>query len=219
MARLARLVLAGHAHHVIQRGHGGQPVFADMQDRASYLAALREAAATEQVAVHAWALLDTEVHLLATPGAAPALGRVMQAVGRRYVSAYHRRHQGRGTLWDGRFRCAVVEPGATRLAVLRLIDGLSSEPGLTSARLRTGGARDAFVVDPPEVWQLGNTPFEREAAYGALLAEGLPAAWAESLRRAALGGWAAGSAGFAASVGAATSRPARPRAKGRPRVT
>jgi putative transposase len=219
VARLPRLVLAGHAHHVIQRAHGGRAVFADAEDRAGYLAALREAAATEDVAVHAWALLDTEVQLLATPVQAAGLGRMMQAVGRRYVSAYHGRHGGRGTLWDGRFRCAVVEPGATRLAVLRLIDGLAPEPGLTSAPQRTGGARDSWLGDPPEVWHLGNTPFEREAAYGALLAEGLPAATASALRRAALGGWAAGSAAFAASVAALASRPAQPRGKGRPRQT
>jgi putative transposase len=217
MARMPRLVLAGHAHHVIQRGHGERPVFVDGEDRAAYLAALREAAATEEVSVHAWALLEREVQLLATPAEAAGLGRMMQALGRRYVSAYHRRHGSRGTLWDGRFRCAVVEPGATRLTVLRLIDGLAPEPGLTSAPQRTGGARDGWLRDPPEVWHLGNTPFEREAAYGALLAEGLPADTAAALRRAALGGWVSGSAAFAASVAALTSRPARPRAKGRPR--
>ena len=44
MARLPRLVVAGQAHFVVQRGHGGAPVFADDSDRAAYLAALREAA-------------------------------------------------------------------------------------------------------------------------------------------------------------------------------
>ena len=48
MARLPRLVVAGQAHFVVQRGHGGAPVFADDSDRAAYLAALREAAATER---------------------------------------------------------------------------------------------------------------------------------------------------------------------------
>lgn len=218
MARLPRLVVPNQAHHVILRGHGGQPVFADLQDRAAYRAALRDAATAEQVAVHAWALLDAEVQLLATPRTAPALGRLVQAVGRRYVSASNRRHGRSGTLWDGRFRCAVVEPGATRLAVLRLIDGQSVEPEWTSAAARTGGPRTASIADLPEVWALGNTPFEREAAWREMLAQGLPTEDAGRLRQAALHGWVSGSAAFAAAVQETAGRPAAPRARGRPRL-
>ena len=217
MARLPRLVLAGHAHCIVQRGHSGQPVFADDDDRSAYLLALREAAAGENVQLHAWALLPGEALLLATPGEAAALGRMVQALGRRYVGAYNRRHRRSGTLWDGRFRCAVVEPGSMRLAALRWIDGQSLEPGVTTAAQRLGAARDAWIVDPPEVWALGNTPFEREARYRALLAEGLPAAISQTLRSAALGGWAAGSAAFAARIAQDTERPAAPRQRGRPR--
>jgi putative transposase len=217
MARLPRLVLPDHAHCVIQRGHGDRPVFADAADRAAYVAALREAAAAEGVRVHAWALLDSEVRLLATPPDAAALGRSMQAVGRRYVSAYNRRHGRSGTLWDGRFRCAVVEPGEMRLAVLRWIDGAASQPGVTTASQRLGGTRDGLVFDPPEVWALGNTPFEREAAYGALLDEGLPAGLAAEIRQRSLGGWALGSPRFLSWIGAQVERPAQPRAPGRPR--
>ena len=216
MARLTRLVLPGEAHYLIHRGHSTQRVFADGQDRAAFLAALREAAAAEKVAVHAFALLEAEVQLLATPQEPAALGRLVQAVSRRYVSAYNRRHGRSGTLWDGRFRCAVVEPGATRLAVLQLIDGQSSEAGFTSAAHRLGGPREALLVDLPEVWKLGNTPFEREAAYQALLERGLGSHQADSLRRAALGGWVAGSGQFAAKVAELASRPAAPRPRGRP---
>ena len=217
MARLARLVVAGQAHLVIQRGHGGHAVFADGIDRAGYLAALREAAAAEQVHVHAYALLPAEVQLLATPGRHPALSRLMQALGRRYVAAHNRRHGRSGTLWDGRFRCAVVEPGSTRLQALCLVDGAAAEAGLTSAPHRLGGKRDTWLVDPPEYWALGNTPFDREAAYRALLDAGVATDVAAALRRATLGGWAAGSAGFKAGLAAAHARPAQPRPRGRPR--
>jgi putative transposase len=220
MARLRRLEWPGQAHYLLQRGHGAlgeRGVFADAADRGLYLAALSEAARAEAVQIHAYALLPQEVQLLATPAEAGALGRLMQALGRRYVSAYNRRHGHRGSVWDGRFRCAVVEAGATRLAVLQLIDGQSSEPGLTSAAPRTGGPREPLLNDPPEWWALGNTPFDREAAYRKRLAQGLPSAQALALRQAALGGWAAGSAAFAAQVAEATARPAQPRPRGRPR--
>jgi putative transposase len=220
MARLRRLEWPGQAHYLIQRGHGAlgdRGVFADAIDRQHFLAALGEAARAEMVQVHAYALLPQELQLLATPTQPGALGRLMQALGRRYVSAYNRRHSHRGSVWDGRFRCAVVEPGNTRLAALQLVDGQSAEPGWTSCGPRTGGARDALLADPPEWWALGNTPFEREAAYRALLLRGLPQAQALALRQAALGGWAAGSAAFSAQVAEATARPAQPRPRGRPR--
>ncbi len=219
MARLPRLVVSGQAHLIIQRGHSGAAVFTDDVDRAAYLAALRETAASERVQLHAYALLRTEVQLLATPAAPLALSRLMQALGRRYVAAHNRQHGRSGTLWDGRFRCGVVEPGATRLQALCLVDGASPDPGVTSAPHRLGGPRDALLTDPPEYWQLGNTPFDREAAYRTLLDTGLPPATASMLRSAALGGWAAGSAEFRARLAAATSRPAQPRPRGRPRRT
>jgi putative transposase len=220
MARLPRLALPGHMHYVIQRAHpslSGHGVFADDADRGSFLAALRTAAAAERVQVHAYALLPEEVQLLTTPEEGAALGRFMQALGRSYVSAYNRRHGHHGSLWDGRYRCAVVEAGATRLAALILVDGQSREPGVTSAQHRSGGPRDPALNNPPEIWQLGNTPFEREASYRELLSRGLPAAQADTLRRAALGGWVAGSAAFAARLADIAARPTRPRSPGRPR--
>ncbi|MDP2005913.1 MAG: transposase [Rubrivivax sp.] len=220
MARLPRLEWPGQLHFLVQRGHGalaGPGVFTDAADRSGFVTALREGAAAEPVQVHAYALLHDEAQLLVTPLEAGALGRLMQAVGRRYVSAYNRRHQHRGSLWAGRYHCAVLEAGELRLAALRLVDGAGAEPGATSAGSRTGAPRETWLVDPPEVWALGNTPFEREAAYRSLLARGLDAEQAHKLRQAALGGWALGEAAFLAAAARATARPAQPRPRGRPR--
>lgn len=220
MARLPRLEWPGQLHLVILRGHGalaGPGVFTDTDDGLVFLAALREAARTESVHVHAYALLHDEAQLLVTPTAPGGLGRLMQAVGRRYVSAYNRRHGHRGSLWAGRFHSAVLEAGDFVLAALQLVDGASSAPGATSAGHRSGAARVSWLIDPPELWSLGNTPFEREAAYRTLLAQGLPSAQAAALRRAALGGWALGSPAFVAAAERAMARPVAPRPRGRPR--
>ena len=76
MARLPRLAVAGELHHVLLRGHNGQAVFADDADRAAFVELLREPAARQGVAIHAYALLDREVHLLATPAEADFFGRL-----------------------------------------------------------------------------------------------------------------------------------------------
>jgi putative transposase len=217
MARLPRLVLPGHAHCVLQQGQGTRPVFCDAEDRTHYLAALRAAAPATGVQLLAWALLPSRVLLLARPTQAAGLGQLLQAVGRRYVSTYNRRHGAAGTLWDGRYRCALVEPGPVLLDVLAWVDGQSAEPGHTSAALRLAGQPDALLHHPPEFWALGNTPFDREAAWRRRLAEGTPAAQVARWEQATRGGWALGSPGFVAALAAQTTRPLQPRTPGRPR--
>jgi putative transposase len=120
MARLSRLSLAHVLHFVVQQGHGSGPIFVDDIDRAACLQALRDAAALHQVAVHAYAVWDHAVLWLATPSDTAGISRTVQAMGQRFVAGFNRRHGSRGTRWDGRFRCAVVDAGthALRLAVL-----------------------------------------------------------------------------------------------------
>jgi len=225
MARLPRLVMAGEAHHVVQRGHNTQPVFVDDEDRRLYLHALHEAARAHAVQVHAYALLDNEVHLLLRPHSDVGLSRAMQAAGRRYVAAFNRRHGRSGTLWEGRFRAGVVQAGAHALQCMLLIDALLPRRGLaaspqagrwSSAPHRLGLRRDPLVTDPTEFWRLGNTPFEREAAYASLLAQGLDEAAVRQIEHAAANGWALGSPEFLAEAAAQLGRAVRPRARGRP---
>ena len=216
MARQPRLVLPGVAHVLSLPALAGVPPFPAAADRARFLDLLREGAAVESVQVHAYALLPSEVRLLATPANEQGLSRLVQALGRRYVSAYNREHDRAGTLWSGRFRCAAVEPGGWALAALRYVDAASAEPGLTGAAQRCGGARDWPLVDPAEYWQLGNTPFERESTYTRLLAEPLPEAQISRLQRCLTGGWIFGNASFAARLSAAPQRPLSPRPRGRP---
>lgn len=42
MPRIARIVLPGHPHHIVQRGHNRQTVFAHEDDFARYLDDLQE---------------------------------------------------------------------------------------------------------------------------------------------------------------------------------
>lgn len=217
MARLSRLALAGHSHLVLQRSHSARLAFNDTIDRQQMLHALQLAAQSHAVKVQAYALLPQESWLMLEPEQPEALARMMQALGRRYVAAYNRRHDGRGTLWDGRYRCAVLEPGAYRLNALLLLDSAGGDGWLSSALHRTAQSAEPWLHHPPEFWGLGNTPFEREASYRELLAQGVPPAMAEQLRTAAKGGWAAGSAAFAERLAALTGRPTRARKRGRPR--
>ena len=225
MARLPRLALAGHAHLVSLYGHSAQPVFIDDGDRRQFLAALREAALQQQVTVHAYVLLSDHVHLLLTPATAGGLGALMQGLGRRYGAGFNRRHGRQGTLWDGRYRATVVQPGARLLEAMLFIDHhpvrsagmpLLADGVWSSARHHLGQLRDPLITEASAWWPLGNTPFEREAAYRRLLDEGLGTAQAALLADAARRGWPAGDAAFLHRLAGLTDRPLQARRRGRP---
>lgn len=217
MARHARLALAGLDHYVVQRAVHDQVLVHDDIDRKSLLDALDEAAREHHVTLWAYALSDRELHLLARPADEHGLGRMMQSLGRRYVIAFNRRHQRQGALWAGRFGAAVVQPGSWMLATLVLIDGLLGEGSpWSSAAHHQGLRRDGLLSDPPEIWALGNTPFERELEFSAHLQRGLEPTVREALARGVRGGWAVGAPDFMAALTARCGRVVTPGRRGRP---
>lgn len=227
MARLPRLAVPGHVHLVMQRGNSGQRVFADDADRERYLQLLGDAARAEQVAIHAYALTDSEVLLLATPAGAQGLSRMMQAIGRNYVSEFNRRHGRSGTLWDGRFRATVVEADTQLQPCIAFVElapvraGSASqapEHRWSSARHHVGMVVDPLVTDHARHWETGNTPFEREAAHRRRLDAGLDAAQVRRIADATAKGWVLGSPGFAAALAARVGRRVLPARRGRPRA-
>lgn len=225
MARLPRLALGGEVHLLLHRGHNGQPIVADDADRTALLRILNEVRTREGVAIHAYVLLDDRLWLLATPKAATALGRMMQALGRRHTAAFNARHGRSGTLWDGRYRSAIVEPGAAALEAMLFVERapVVDRPGMapsayrwSSAAHHVGAARDPLVTDVKAYWDLGNTPFEREHRY-ALLIQEPPAMGSERIEAAVRGGWAYGSPAFIDMLQQGTRRRVSARGRGRPR--
>jgi putative transposase len=229
MARLPRLSLACVAHLVLLRGHNGETVFRDDEDRRMFLGALQAAFEREQVALHAYALLTDRAWLLCTPEQDQGLSRAMQSLGRRFAAAFNRRHQRSGSLWDGRYRATVVEPGRTLLDAMVFVDQLSVESGVAASADPTpspwSSAHQHLGSDGPmklrhvaEYWALGNTPFDRATAYRALLNESVRPAEIERIAAAAQKGWALGSSDFIEALRLRTARPLRPRRRGRPRL-
>lgn len=226
MARLQRLSMTDLPHHVVWLGHNGGRVFEDDADRVAFFDLLAEHARQHQVWLHAYVLLDTEVHLLVTPRQDGALPRFMQAVGRSYVRRFNLRHGRRGSLWEGRFRCTVIEPGDRELDAMVLLDTEPVHRGECDAPLLypwsshahyLGQRHDAALVAPPAYWALGNTPFSREAAYASRVTQGLGADQRRVLMDAAMKGWAVGSESFLARLESLTQRRVSKASPGRPR--
>ena len=85
-------------------------------DRLRYLDALREICMKPECAVHAYVLMTNHGHLLATPSRGGQVGRIMQALGRRYVRFVNDRYRRTGTLCEGRYKSCLVDSETYLLA-------------------------------------------------------------------------------------------------------
>ena len=73
------------------------------------------------------------------------------------------------------------------------------------------------MTEHPLYWALGNTPFDREAAYRQRLDQGGGTAAKQALNDATAKCWALGSPEFLARLAERTARPLIARPRGRPR--
>jgi putative transposase len=225
MARLPRLTVAGYPHHIIQRGNNRQDIFVSAADRRLFLDLLVEYAARFKVAIHAYVLMGNHVHLLATPETAEGIPQMMQGLGRRYVRLFNDSHGRTGTLWEGRYKSTLIQTERYLLACMAYLDlnpvraGLVAHPGeyaWSSYRHYAGEQVDPIVTPHPLIWELGNTPFAREAAYRECVQNGLTAQQTQDLTQSVLKGWALGEQHFVASLQSQTARRVSPAAVGRP---
>ncbi len=122
MARLPRFVIPGQPQHVIQRGNDRQAIFRNEQDYRFYLEKLREAAEKHQCDIHAYVLMTNHVHLLITPHTETGIGKTMQSIGRYYVQYFNHCYKRTGTLWEGRYKAALIDSEVYLLTCMRYIE-------------------------------------------------------------------------------------------------
>ena len=111
MGRLPRVVVAGIAHHVTQRGNARQVILANDSDRLAYLDLLRKYAELYGLSLLGYCLMSNHVHLIAVPPTAEALAQTLKHTHGRYASYWNARQSSTGHLWQGRFySCPLDEP-------------------------------------------------------------------------------------------------------------
>ena len=225
MARLPRLTVPGYPHHIIQRGNNRQAIFASNRDYQTLLDLLADNAKKFDVAIHAYVLMTNHFHLLATPKTAEGLPQMMQAVGRSYVRYFNDSQKRSGTLWEGRYKSTLIQTDRYLLACMAYIDlnpvrgGLVAQAGdypWSSYGHFTGARADKLITPHPLVWELGNTPFAREAAYADLVRGGISDQQKGDLTQSALSGWALGEPDFVADLQKLTDRRVARANAGRP---
>ena len=226
MARLSRLTLPHHLHHVLHRGHNSQNVFLTTSDYVYFLQLLAAHSKQFEVAIHTYVLMSNDVHLMVTPlQDNNGLSRMMQAVGRSYVRYFNNLNHRSGTLWDGRYRSTLIQAERYGLACMVYDDlnpvraGVVADPASypwSSHQHYVGQRVDPFVTPPAVMWTLANTPFARESAYAELVQRGLSPHDETALSQSVATGWVLGEKSFANEVQKRTSRRVEQIRAGRP---
>ncbi|HET6632313.1 MAG TPA: transposase [Rhodanobacteraceae bacterium] len=226
MPRKPRLDLADVPQHIIQRGHDRQPCFFTEADYLCYLTELREISRREGCRVHAYVLMTNHVHLLATPAAAGQIGRMMQALGRRFVRYINDRHHRTGTLWEGRYKACLVDSDRYLLQCYRYIELNPVRAGMAAAAwdyrwssfgCNALGRFDPLIQPHASFLALDPDPCTRQATYRDWVMQAVDTDETDAIRRDLQRQHAYGSNRFRAAVEAQLGRRAGPARMGRPR--
>src|SRR5258707_10594833 len=109
MARLARVVIPDHPHHVTQRGNGRARTFFGDPDYALYRDLLAENCRAAGVEAWGWCLIPYHVHLILVPSDPDGLRRALGRVHRSYAGIIQARRKRSGHFWQGRFGAAAMD--------------------------------------------------------------------------------------------------------------
>ena len=226
MARLPRLDFPGIAQHIVQRGNDRQACFADEADYLHYRQELGEAALKHSCDLHAYVLMTNHVHLLATPQEVGAVSRMMQAIGRRYVGCFNARYRRTGTLWEGRFKSALVDSDNYLLTCYRYIElnpvrtCMVTTPADYRGSSHARNAHDGHeprITPHPLYLGLGANDTERQRTYRELFKAELRSNELDELRAHTLQQKAWSSDRFRQQIEVLAQRSAGVRPRGRPR--
>lgn len=227
MPRTSRTVVPDLPHHVVQRGHNSQPIFATDKDCQAYIGGLQEFREAFGLKIYGWCLMSNHVHLILDPGPdASSLSRFMKRLAGRHTRRINRLLRRTGTAWEGRFKCSPIEFDSYLLACARYVDlnpvraGVVDQPwayAWSSYRAKAGlEPCDWLDLDPCYV-ALGETATARQARYREFVAQGCPEQEVSLIRNACRRNQLTGSERFSRDIEKIVGKRICQRGRGRPR--
>lgn len=228
MPRKARIVLAGHPHHIIQRGHNRQTVFVGDDDYRYYLANLGEWKIELGCKVYAYCLMANHVHLIVNPGDnIENIGRLMKRIAGRQTRYVNKKEHRSGTLWDGRYHSSPIDTEEYLLTCCRYVETAPVRAGVvldpkaypwSSCSAKTG-LREQMWLDMDSCYLgLGDSPVERQQRYDRRLQDPISDDELLLITEGIQRGQLTGSSKFVSEISAQLDRPLQPRRPGRPKT-
>jgi putative transposase len=227
MPRTGRVVLPNTPHHIVQRGHNRDSIFADARDCHYYLANLREWKTTLGCRLYAYCQMTNHIHLIVDPGDNPeSLALLMKRVAARQTRFVNALEGRTGSLWEGRYKSSAIETDRYLLACCRYVElnpvrarmvGAPEDYLWSSYRHKVGLAESPVVDLDPCYLAMGGAHRERVARYRRWVAEAIPPGEWRLIRDAVQRGQLTGSQGFVEQVQQRIGRRVAQRGRGRPR--
>lgn len=174
MARKPRLFVSEIPYHVVQRGNNKNPIFIKQSDYHCFLSVLEEAKQKHPCLIYSYCLMPNHFHLLLVPESKENVSLFMKFVGAKYVRYFNKSYSRTGTLWEGRFRCSIIDENAYFLACLRYIEmnpvraKLAKTPETyhwSSYKVRACGNHNPLVNLDAWYKSLGETPQQCQNQY------------------------------------------------------
>jgi len=216
MPRTGRVVLPNYAHHIVQRGHNRQVVFAAEDDFRYYLDTLQTWKAAYGVKVYGFCLMANHVHLVLEPSEEVAmLGCLMKRLAGRQTRFVNRLEGRRGTLWESRYKSSPIQTDEYLLACCRYIDlnpvrarmvAVPQDYPWSSYRIKAGLEPSTWLDEDPCYLSLGESSQDRYQRYRALVRNTIPEGEWELIREAVQRGQLTGNNRFIDQVEQITGR-------------
>jgi putative transposase len=184
MPRQARVILPNTPHHVMQRGHNRQVVFASDDDFAYYRSNMICFKKEFGCKIYSYCLMSNHVHLIVNPGdTLESLSLLMKRLAGRQTRYVNRIEKRSGSLWEGRFKSSIVSSNEYLLSCCRYVElnpvraGMVEEPSAykwSSFAKKIGMKRDPAVDYDRVYTALGNSAAERQQAYEEYVVQTIP---------------------------------------------
>lgn len=226
MPRVSRVVLSNLPHHIIQRGHNRQTVFASYDDYQYYLNNLKYWKERLVCKVYAYCLMTNHVHMIIDPcQEVDNLALLMKRISGRQTRYANKKEKRTGTLWEGRYKSSPIKTEEYLLACCRYVELNPLRAGMVvnpedyqwSSYKHKAGIKHIDWMDLDPLYNsLGSTKKEREEKYKAWIQETIPSGEWELLRQSVQKGQLTGSAQFIEEVADKIGRRIEVRGQGRP---
>lgn len=227
MPRTARIVLSNYPHHIIQRGHNKQAIFANDNDYLYYLENLKDWKYNLCCKVYAYCLMTNHIHLILDPGEdVENLSKLMKRVAGRQTRYINKLKARSGTLWESRYKSSPIGNDEYLMMCCRYIElnpvraGMVEKPEdyrWSSCRHKLNIKREPWLDDDPFYSLMGSTMEERTTKYIDWLDKAIPDSEIKLIREAAQRGQLTGGSKFVDEISKKIGHRVELRGQGRPR--
>ena len=182
MPRNKRFIPASDAAlHIITRGNNRYYLFANDEDKAYYLSALKELKEENKIDIFHYCLMNNHVHLVVWVRAQHTLSKCIKQINLRYFNYYRKIYGYTGCLWQRRFKSNLIDTDTYLLQCGKYIElnpvrakivSMPEEYRFSSYGYYAYGKLDTLITPNPTYLGLSISEEKRKEQYIAFVVDG-----------------------------------------------